>query len=246
LLRVSATSLLLVLFLFTDVVGATSGDYKILSTEVLLMDHFADYRITSGFGMRGDKFHTGIDMVKAHQAPIPAFTSGTVTWAKWGSAGTGYGGYGNVVAIRDVNGYTHMYCHLDSIAVKEGQEARRGDIVGRQGNTGQSRGSHLHYEVRRAGLGTHVEPSAYLTKYFQDLRRLGDRGSDTDTSNQREGIDLPLPTCKVYLDGEFLGEGFIYQGRSLYYIRELQGKKFELDGPDYWDDASKSVYLRSV
>jgi murein DD-endopeptidase MepM/ murein hydrolase activator NlpD len=132
---------------------------------------FEGYRITSGYGWRAlndvKEFHTGIDLVKGERgekSPLPAFVAGRVTWAKWGSTGTGYGNYGNVVAIRDKYGFTHVYAHLDYIAVKETKTVLKGQIVGRQGTTGKSTGVHLHYEVRREGWGTHVNPTEYLKK----------------------------------------------------------------------------------
>jgi len=216
------------------------------------MSHFEGYRITSPYGQRthpirgGSHFHTGIDMTKSHQAPIHAFVSGKVIWAKWGARGTGYGGFGNVVAIRDSNGYTHMYAHLDSITVREGQDVKQGDVIGKQGATGEVTGSHLHYEVRSSGWGTHVDPVKYLDEYFRPSPRqkLPDRGSHVP--KPKEDKKMPLPKCKVYLDGRLLGEGFIFEDRSMFYIRELEGIKYELARPNYWDDATKSVYLRSV
>ncbi|WP_338461521.1 M23 family metallopeptidase [Brevibacillus borstelensis] len=131
----------------------------------------APYRVTSPYGPRKDPFtgapvfHTGIDLVKGHLAPIHAFTDGVVTHAKMGVAGTGYGGFGVVVAVQDRNGATHLYAHLHDAAVRVGQRVKRGDVVGRQGSTGRSTGSHLHYEVRRKGYGTHTDPIAYLREY---------------------------------------------------------------------------------
>ncbi|WP_025846456.1 M23 family metallopeptidase [Brevibacillus agri] len=133
---------------------------------------FAEYRVTSPYGPRKDPFtgatafHSGVDLVKAHRAPIRAFVDGTVTHAKMGVSGTGYGGFGIVVAVRDKNGCTHMYAHLDDVTVRVGDKVRRGDVVGHQGSTGRSTGSHLHYEVRRQGYGTHTDPIAYLREYY--------------------------------------------------------------------------------
>ena len=68
-----------------------------------------------------------------------------------GVAGSGFGGYGIVVAIRDPEtGHSHCYAHLDSVAVKVGDKVKPGEMIGRQGNTGQSTGSHLHYEIRKS------------------------------------------------------------------------------------------------
>jgi hypothetical protein len=116
---------------------------------------FKGYRISSPYGWRsnpvrgGKEFHAGIDLVKAHKAPIEAFTEGTVLYAGPGKNGTGLGGYGNVVVIRDKNGRAQLYAHLDGTAVKTGMFVKKGQIIGYQGATGNVTGSHLHYEVRK-------------------------------------------------------------------------------------------------
>lgn len=137
------------------------------------MNVFEGWKITSPYGYRSDPFtgsrvfHTGIDLVKYHKYPIPAFVGGVVLFAGEGVAGTGFGGYGNVVALQDDKGYVHCYCHLDSVAATKGQTINKGDIVGYQGTTGRSTGSHLHYEIRAKdapsyGYGSHVDPGDYL------------------------------------------------------------------------------------
>ena len=139
------------------------------------------YRITSPFGKRIDPFtrkpvfHNGIDLVKAHKSPIHAFYGGTVIWARMGVTGSGYGGYGNVVAIRDRKNHTHVYAHLDSIDVQQGQQVSAGQVVGRQGTTGRSTGSHLHYEIRRAGWNTHIDPTPYLRKLLEEDKKEMDK-----------------------------------------------------------------------
>ncbi|MBU7314034.1 M23 family metallopeptidase [Paenibacillus sp. SM 69] len=146
------------------------------------MNVFEGWKITSPYGYRSDpfngsrSFHTGIDLVKYHRYPIPAFVGGVVLFAGEGVAGTGFGGYGNVVALRDDAGYIHCYCHLDSVAVRKGQKLSKGDIVGNQGTTGRSTGSHLHYEVRSKdapsyGYGTHVDPGEYLAAYLKEAEK---------------------------------------------------------------------------
>ncbi|WP_102027995.1 peptidoglycan DD-metalloendopeptidase family protein [Salirhabdus sp. Marseille-P4669] len=119
------------------------------------MGVFDGYRVTSGFGWRthpirgGKEWHTGIDLVKAHKSPIKAFTSGEVIYAGMGKSGTGFGGYGNVVLIKDKNNRGQLYAHLHSVAVKKGQKISKGQTIGYQGSTGQSTCSHLHFEVRK-------------------------------------------------------------------------------------------------
>lgn len=146
------------------------------------MNPFEGYRVTSPFGWRihpvyGDRrFHTGIDLVKEHRAPIRAFLDGVVMFAGWGADGSGFGNYGNVVAILDEAKHLHCYCHLDSISVKIGDRVQRGQQIGRQGNTGIGTGSHLHYEIRKRYAPSYgwvanaedraVEPTQYLINWY--------------------------------------------------------------------------------
>lgn len=130
---------------------------------------FPGFDVTSPFGIRDNPFgkgtqdeHTGIDLAKPKGSPIGAFVGGTVIWSGFGAPGTGYDGYGNAVAIKDKFGYEHMYGHLNSIAVNEGDTVNPGQIIGVQGTTGKSTGDHLHYEVRKHGYGTSVDPTEYL------------------------------------------------------------------------------------
>jgi len=142
-----------------------------------MVNWFKDYRQTSAYGMRKDPFtgvlrkHTGIDLVKTNNKNILAFVPGTVTFANFAQNGTGFGGFGNVVAIRDSRGALHCYCHLALIRVKTGQTIQAGEIIGVEGATGQATGSHLHYEIRlksspNFGLSSDTEPRAYLNKHF--------------------------------------------------------------------------------
>ncbi|WP_163854665.1 M23 family metallopeptidase [Paenibacillus elgii] len=143
------------------------------------MGVFDDWKVTSPYGYRSNPFtgtkvfHTGIDLVKYHKYPIPAFVGGVVLFVGAGGPGTGFGGYGNVVALKDDRGYVHCYCHLDSVVVRKGQTLSKGDIVGNQGTTGRSTGSHLHFEVRAKdapsyGYGSHVDPEEYLAAYQKE------------------------------------------------------------------------------
>ncbi|WP_062047611.1 peptidoglycan-binding protein [Bacillus sp. JCM 19034] len=154
------------------------------------MSVFAGYRITSQFGWRthpirgGRQWHTGIDLVKAHQAPIEAFTEGEVLFAGMGQRGSGFGGYGNVVFIRDKNNRGQVYAHLDSIAVKVGQQVRRGQVIGRQGATGEVTTSHLHYEVRKKAesstpygwradrVNNCLDPTEYLQRFYNTTQNI--------------------------------------------------------------------------
>jgi|688.fasta_scaffold461881_3 murein DD-endopeptidase MepM/ murein hydrolase activator NlpD len=141
------------------------------------MGHYDGYRVTSPYGERISPIskvkekHTGIDLAKAHQGDIFSFTDGIVTHAEFAQKGTGLGGFGNTVCIVDSNGYLHLYGHLDSCTVQLNDKVKKGQLIGKQGNTGQSAGSHLHYEIRSQskpsfGWRTDVNPTEYLDKFF--------------------------------------------------------------------------------
>ena len=143
---------------------------------------FGFKEVKSGFGYRVDPingehaFHTGIDLFKGDKAAITAFIPGKVLFADFAKQGTGLGNLGNVVAIRDANSALHVYAHLDSISVKVGDDVKQGQEIGKQGTTGRSTGSHLHYEVRktwhpRFGWSTDKpnychEPTTYLHNHI--------------------------------------------------------------------------------
>ncbi|MEC0092927.1 M23 family metallopeptidase [Paenibacillus macquariensis] len=148
------------------------------------MNPFESYRLTSPFGMRMHpvyqilKFHKGVDLVRTpSMAPINAFVAGEVIHAKEGMKGSGFGGYGIVVAIKDNKGYLHCYAHLSAVLVKVGDMVKRGQKVGLQGSTGVSTGAHLHYEIRKAYSPSYgyteteigvVEPTKYLQDFYSN------------------------------------------------------------------------------
>lgn len=98
--------------------------------------------ITSGFGPRWGRMHTGIDIAAPAGTPIRAVKEGEVLYADW------LGGYGNLVAVDHGNSVVTLYAHQSRMAVVEGQPVAQGDVVGYVGTTGRSTGNHLHFEVR--------------------------------------------------------------------------------------------------
>lgn len=118
--------------------------------------------ISSPFGWRrhpitrGQDFHTGIDIAgrNIRGNPVYATGKGTVSFAAYRAS------YGYLVIIEHGYGYSTYYAHLSRIRVRAGQTVEAGTLVGNVGNTGDSTGPHLHYEVRR--WGTPVNPMNYL------------------------------------------------------------------------------------
>lgn len=106
--------------------------------------------ITTWFG----NGHAGIDIASATGTPIYAADAGVVV-------ASGYmGGYGLAVRIDHGNGYQTMYGHLSVYYPRVGQNVRRGQAIGQMGNTGNSTGPHLHFEI--IYLGGLINPLKYL------------------------------------------------------------------------------------
>lgn len=102
--------------------------------------------------------HTGIDMSGGGGKQIICGADGVVTHAG------PRGGYGNAVEVKHNGpwqGWDTFYAHLASVSVRVGQQVKRGQVIGIEGNTGHSFGAHLHYEVRRNGA--YVDPELYFS-----------------------------------------------------------------------------------
>ncbi|MBO1116985.1 peptidoglycan DD-metalloendopeptidase family protein [Enterococcus hirae] len=100
-----------------------------------------NYTISSTFGTRGGEFHRGIDLAAAQGEPIYASKAGTVIKAEF------HPSWGNVVAIEHEDGTTALYAHQQEYQVKVGDKVKQGQIIGYVGSTGNSTGSHLHFEL---------------------------------------------------------------------------------------------------
>lgn len=99
-------------------------------------------RLTSTFGPRWGRMHYGIDIAAPVGTPVYAAATGQVTYAGW--AGT----YGRLIVIDHGNGVETRYAHNSQIFVRVGDEVQPGQRIALVGNTGNSTGPHLHFEVR--------------------------------------------------------------------------------------------------
>ena len=109
---------------------------------------------TSPFGQRWGRLHAGVDISAPTGTPIRAADSGRVAIA--GSVG----GYGNYTCIQHGGSMSTCYGHQSSIGVSVGSNVSQGQVIGAVGNTGNSTGPHLHFEVRIGG--SPVNPMGYL------------------------------------------------------------------------------------
>lgn len=116
-------------------------------------------RISDYYGWRRDpingakRMHYGVDLTGPRGCPVYCTGNGIVTKAEYAR------GYGKLVEVDHGYNFKTRYAHLDKINVTVGQQLKRGEIVGKLGNTGRSTGPHLHYEVRY--LNKPVNPLDY-------------------------------------------------------------------------------------
>jgi len=108
-------------------------------------------RISSSYGERMHpilgymRMHAGIDIAAPYGSPIYAVADGRVSYSGW------HGGHGNYVKLEHSGNLGTGYGHMSRIAVKVGQQVRRGQIIGYVGATGLATGPHLHYELFKNG-----------------------------------------------------------------------------------------------
>jgi murein DD-endopeptidase MepM/ murein hydrolase activator NlpD len=112
--------------------------------------------LTSCFGPRGGQFHAGVDLAAPAGTPVRAAGAGVVVTAGWSLPG-----YGISVLVDHGGGLRTHYAHLAGTRVRPGQRVAAGQVIGREGSTGDSTGPHLHFEVHR-GEWRQVDPAAWL------------------------------------------------------------------------------------
>ena len=101
--------------------------------------------VSGGRRTQGVHGHNGIDIAAPIGTPIYAAAEGTVLISK----GSGWnGGYGDYIVIKHSNGTQTLYGHMSATLISAGAHVSKGQQIGKMGSTGQSTGSHLHFEVR--------------------------------------------------------------------------------------------------
>lgn len=110
--------------------------------------------VTSRFGTRWRRHHSGVDIAAPRGTPIRAARGGRVVRAGW------LGGYGLVVVVDHGDGMETWYGHASAVLVRVGQTVERGQVIARVGCTGACTGPHVHFEVRVRGRP--VNPLRYL------------------------------------------------------------------------------------
>lgn len=162
--------------------------------------------ITQYYG--GENNHLGIDIVGKNYTidTVLAHTSGTVVLIQTGQVNnqgsTGNASYGNFVKINHGNGYYTLYAHLNNVSVKVGDKVKIGQELGEMGNTGNSYGSHTHFEVFKNNV--RVNPLEYLDKdLFNSVTESVTR--DENKNQLRVNVDNLRVRKEASINSEIIG-----------------------------------------
>lgn len=221
-----------------------------------MLNIYTSFKMTSDYGERmlpngDDNFHYGIDIVGLNSKTILSPVDGVVksstiilnksnlTW-QWG----------NYIRIDSIDGYKHYFCHLSKRLVKVGDKIKKGDVIGIEGKTGYSFGSHLHYGIRNF-FNKWVNPQTYWhLRLIENIFYNSTKYKYTETKNKTRQLYVPVRNVYMgvypnliccnkvpyenFINGTFFGgnpvystsilvvDGKIYRGRSNY---------FDLDKP---------------
>lgn len=135
-------------------VTSRGGNYSRTSSQGTRFPLASYVYVSSLYGQRWGKLHTGIDLVASSGTYVYAWKSGTVTLSSWA------GGYGNCILVKHSDGTTSRYAHLSGYNCSVGDKVAAGELIGYVGSTGNSTGPHLHFEI--IINGSTVNPAPYL------------------------------------------------------------------------------------
>lgn len=108
--------------------------------------YMGDFQVTQQF--KGAE-HDGLDLVGLHDKEVHSTVNGTVRYAGWENSNNHKQGFGQYVCVRGEDGNYYYFGHLSELKVKTGDKVKVTDVVGIEGDTGYSFGSHCHYCVRK-------------------------------------------------------------------------------------------------
>ena len=148
-----------------------------------------DGEITDTYGTRNG-MHKGIDIASALNTPVYSVDEGVVSKSYYSDT------YGHVVFIKHQNNFETVYAHLHKRNVEEGEWVQQGTLIGKMGNTGDSSGVHLHFEVHHDEW-TYNKKNAVNPDHTLGLTEVGQAVLALSTANPGESIET-----SVQLEGE--------------------------------------------
>lgn len=181
-----------------------------------------DWPVTQKYGETiTSSFHTGIDYACPLNTSILASADGTVVFA-----GLDKTGYGNMVILQHPDGLATLYAHLNSIHVVLGEKVKQGTLLGHSGNTGNSTGPHLHFEVRTQwnDYKTHFDPMTLPLTSVDDSVQVA---ANTESKALISGPVMVIAPFGVYAHNEgFTSKAALPYGTKLTFT----GKTTEHNG----------------
>jgi murein DD-endopeptidase MepM/ murein hydrolase activator NlpD len=114
--------------------------------------------VSSPFGQRWGRLHSGIDLRAPRGTPVKASSHGRVIFSGRKS------GYGKIIIIAHADDVETTYAHNSRNLVKVGQRVKKGRVIAKVGRTGNATGYHLHFEIRRRGKA--INPKRYLPSIY--------------------------------------------------------------------------------
>ena len=141
----------------SDMLAHIPAIFPLKETEIKYISSYFGYRPDPIYKI--EKFHSGIDFSAQKGTEAYATGDGVVCDVE-----KGHWGYGNMVTIDHGYGYKTRYAHLQTAAVRRGQQVKRGQLIGFIGNTGKTTGVHLHYEVLKNNA-----PINPINFFYKDL-----------------------------------------------------------------------------
>ena len=181
--------------------------------------------------------HIGIDLVGKNYTidNVVAHSSGIVTFVQTGKVNnqgsTGNESYGNCVKIDHGNGFATLYAHLQTVNVVLGQRVVKGELIGTMGNTGNSYGAHLHFEVIKDNI--RIDPYEYLNKDF--FYKIVEPVEKDNKENQLQVnvIDLRIRKSPS-ISSEILGVALLNGIYNYYEMIEKEGYTWYKIGDNAW------------
>ncbi|MFD5507067.1 M23 family metallopeptidase [Streptomyces sp. NPDC127051] len=149
----------------TAALVATQAKAQAAKAAVAWQKPVSSYTLSATFGKGGTMWshkHSGQDFACPVGTSVKAASAGTIV--KAGPNGGGDGpAYGNAIVIKHANNTYSQYAHLSKIQVRIGQKVTKGSQIALSGNTGNSSGPHLHFEIRTTpNYGSAVNPVSFL------------------------------------------------------------------------------------
>jgi murein DD-endopeptidase MepM/ murein hydrolase activator NlpD len=135
--------------------------FPIAETDYLTLTSPYGYRVSPILEV--ERYHQGIDVAATWRAQVVASADGVVVehWPPPDGYYRGHEVYGGLVILEHSNGWRTLYAHLSETRVHTGWTIRAGEVIGRVGSTGRSRGAHLHFEIQDAA-GEALNPLLYV------------------------------------------------------------------------------------